>query len=164
MTLMSWTNTARYSKVKLTKFRYERERTYQNLNSQKTDTHYSDVIMSAMASLITGVSIVCSNGCSGAYQRKHQSSVPLAFVRGIHRRPVHSPHKGPVTPKNVSIWWRHHDYLYLAMRVLFWVLLEKTAVIYCECNRLVYARTLCHGNIFRSTGPTICNHPDDEYR
>ena len=33
---------------------------------------------------------------SGADQRKHQSSSSLAFVRGIHRWPVNSPHKGPV--------------------------------------------------------------------
>ena len=31
------------------------------------------------------VSIVCSAVGSGADQRKHQSSVPLDFVRGIHR-------------------------------------------------------------------------------
>ena len=27
---------------------------------------------------------------------------------GIRRRPVNSPHKWPVTRKNVFIWWRHH--------------------------------------------------------
>ena len=32
-------------------------------------------------------------------QWKHQSSALLAFVRGIHRWPVNSPHKGPVTGK-----------------------------------------------------------------
>ena len=32
-------------------------------------------------------------------QRKHQSSASLAFVRGIRRWPVNSPHKGPVTRK-----------------------------------------------------------------
>ena len=31
--------------------------------------------------------------------RKHQSSALLAFVRGIHRWPLNSPHKGPVTRK-----------------------------------------------------------------
>ena len=30
---------------------------------------------------------------------EHQSSASLAFVRGIHRWPVNSPHKGPVTRK-----------------------------------------------------------------
>ena len=34
---------------------------------------------------------------SGADQRKYQSSASLAFVRGIHRWPVNSPHKWPVT-------------------------------------------------------------------
>ena len=60
---------------------------------------YCDVIMNVMASHITSVSIVCSTVCSGADQRKHQSSVPLASVRGIHRWPVNCPHKGPVTRK-----------------------------------------------------------------
>ena len=61
--------------------------------------HYSDVIMNAMTSQITGVSIVCSSVCSGADQREHQSSASLAFVRGVHRQSVDSPHKGPVTRK-----------------------------------------------------------------
>ena len=61
--------------------------------------HYSDIIMSAMASQITGVSIVCSAVCLGGDQRKHQGSASLAFVGGIHRWPMDSPHKGPVTRK-----------------------------------------------------------------
>ena len=55
--------------------------------------------MSAMASLITSITSVYSTVHSGADQRKHQSSASLAFVRGIHRRPVNSPHKWPVTRK-----------------------------------------------------------------
>ena len=55
--------------------------------------------MSAIAPQITCVSIVCSTVGSGADQRKHQSSASLAFVPGIHRWPVNSPHKGPVTRK-----------------------------------------------------------------
>ena len=35
----------------------------------------------------------------GADQRKHRSSELLAFVGGIHRRPVNSPHNWPVTRK-----------------------------------------------------------------
>ena len=61
--------------------------------------HYNDVIMSAKASQITSLTIVYSTVYSGADQRKHQSSVALAFVWGIHRGPVNSPHKGPVTRK-----------------------------------------------------------------
>ena len=61
--------------------------------------HYHDVTMGTMASQITSLTIVNSSVYSGADQRKHQSSASLAFVRGIHRRPVNSPHKGPVTRK-----------------------------------------------------------------
>ena len=59
--------------------------------------HYGDVIMDTMASQITNLAIVYSNVYSDADQRKHQNS--LAFVRGIHRGPVNSPHKWPVTRK-----------------------------------------------------------------
>ena len=61
--------------------------------------HYSDVIMGAMASQITSLTIVYSTVYSVADQRKHQSSASLAFVRGIRRRSVNSPHKCPVTLK-----------------------------------------------------------------
>ena len=61
--------------------------------------HYRDVIISTLASQITGISIVYSTVCTDADQRKYQSSASLVFVRWIHRRPVNSPHKGPVTRK-----------------------------------------------------------------
>ena len=57
--------------------------------------HYS-VILGSIASQITSLTIVYWSVYSGADQRKHQSS---AFVRGIQRTPVTSPHKGPVTRK-----------------------------------------------------------------
>ena len=57
----------------------------------------------AIASQITGVSIVYSTVCSGADQRKQQSSASLSFVRGIHRWPVNSRYKGPVTRKMFPI-------------------------------------------------------------
>ena len=48
------------------------------------------------------------NRLFGCRSKKNQSSASLAFVRGIHRGPVNSPHKWPVSAENVSIWWRHH--------------------------------------------------------
>ena len=66
---------------------------------QNAYKHYNDVIMGAIASQITRLTIVFSTVYLDTDQRKHQSSASLAFVRGIHRRPVHSPHKGPLTRK-----------------------------------------------------------------
>ena len=85
--------------------------------------HFSDVIMGATASEITGVTIVNSAVCSSADHRKHQISASLAFVRGIHRSPVNSPHKGPVTRKMFpfddviilifTYMWHMSKYLYV---------------------------------------------------
>ena len=55
--------------------------------------HYSDVIVSAMASQITGISIVYSTVCSGADQGKHQVTGEFPSQRASN-------------VKNVSIWWR----------------------------------------------------------
>ena len=53
--------------------------------------------MGAMASQITSLTVVYATIYSGPDQWKHQSSASLAYVWGIHRWPVNSPHKGPVT-------------------------------------------------------------------
>ena len=55
--------------------------------------------MGAMASQITSITMVSSIVYSDTNERKHQSSASLAFVWGIHRWPVNSSHKWPVTRK-----------------------------------------------------------------
>ena len=71
--------------------------------------------MGAMAFQITGLTIVYSYVYSGADQRKHQSSVSLAFLRGIHRWPVNSLHKWQVMwkmfPFDDVIMWDRNPYL-----------------------------------------------------
>ena len=66
---------------------------------KSTQKHCDDVIMGAMASQITSLMIIYSTVYSDADQRKHKSSASLPFVQGIHRWPVNSPHKWPVTRK-----------------------------------------------------------------
>ena len=82
-----------------------RERVYHNMEYgalfiQRASyrIHYCDVRMCVVASQITSLTIVYSNVYSDA-DKKHQSSGSLAFVWGIHRGPVSSPHKWPVTRK-----------------------------------------------------------------
>ena len=77
--------------------------------------------MVAIASQITSLTIVYSTIYSDADERKHLSSASLAFVRGIHRWPVNSPRKWPVTRKifpfddviMVSVNWHCHSPPYL---------------------------------------------------
>ena len=61
--------------------------------------HYCDAIMGTVASQVTSLTIIYTTVYSDADQSKHQSSPSLAFVWGIHRWPVNSPHKWPVTRK-----------------------------------------------------------------
>ena len=107
--------------------------------------HYSDVIMSTMASQITSLTIVYPTIYSGVDQRQHQSYASLAFVRGIHQWPMNSQHKGPVTLKmfpfdDVSnspmyrLQWLHRCFL----SRLFW----------CRSKKISKLRVtgLCAGN------------------
>ena len=61
--------------------------------------HYDDVIMGAIASQIPSLTVVYSIVNWDADQRKRRGSASLAFVWGIHRGPVNSLHKWPVTRK-----------------------------------------------------------------
>ena len=92
--------------------------------------HYNDVIMGTTASQITSLTIVYSTVCSGADQRKHQSSASLAFVRGIHRGPVNSQMAS--NAENVSIWWRHH------MRSIFSYSSQFLSSLALEQSKIMY--------------------------
>ena len=71
-------------------------------------SHYIDVLMSPIASQITGLSIVYSTVYPGAGQRKHQNSASLSFVRGISLVTGEFPAQRASNAENVSISWRHY--------------------------------------------------------
>ena len=86
---------------------------WQTATQSQYRSHYCDVLMGVVASQITSLTIVYSTVHSDADQRKHQSSASLAFVKGIHRGPVDSLRKGPVTRKMIPfdvimsvIWYK----------------------------------------------------------
>ena len=58
--------------------------------------------MGAVASQITSLTIVYSTVYSDADQRKHQSSASLTGE---------FPAQMASNAENVSIWWRHHNFL-----------------------------------------------------
>ena len=107
-------------------------------NNSAIKWHYRDVILGTMASHITSLTIVYSTVYAGADQRKHQSSASLAFVRGIHRGPVNSPHKLPVTRNMFSfedvimagnVWHAPSTPLNWSR----WPNLEFSSAYYCHC-------------------------------
>ena len=72
--------------------------------------HDSDVIISAMACQITGVSNVCSTVCSGADKNiKVPRHWPL-WGESTGERWI--PSQRASNAENVSIWWRHHGLIY----------------------------------------------------
>ena len=116
--------------------------------------HNSDVTMSVMASQIASVSIVCPTVCTGANQRKHQSSVSLVFVRGIHRSPVDSPYKRPLTRKmfpfdDVIMWTAYQVIIRLGggvslvclWTITHWVKLVSKHLDFLSRN--VFENTIC---------------------
>ena len=67
--------------------------------------------MSTMASQITSLTIVYSTVYSGPNQRKHQSSVSLAFCAGNSPVTVEFPTQKASNAENVSNWWCHHLFI-----------------------------------------------------
>ena len=61
----------------------------------------------------TSLTIVYSTVYSHTDQRKHQSSASLAFVQGNSPGTGEFPAQMASNMKNVSIWWRHHEYIRL---------------------------------------------------
>ena len=89
--------------------------------------------MGTIASQITSLTIVYSTVYSGADQSKHQSSASLAFVWGIHRGPVNSPHKWPVTRKMFPF----DDVIMMYLDIIF----VTHDQVFCE---VLWAILLCH--------------------
>ena len=85
--------------------------------------------MGAMVSQIASLTIVYFSVYSVTDQRKHQSSAPLAFVRGINRGPVNSPHRWPVTRK----MFQFDDVIILCL-----VFVDMTSVFYCSVAVLIH--------------------------
>ena len=73
--------------------------------------HYSDIIMSMMASQITGIPSVCSTVCSGANQRKYQSSASLVLWGEFTDDRWIPLTKGQLC-ENFPIWWGHDIFLF----------------------------------------------------
>ena len=89
--------------------------------------HVSDIIMSAMASQITGISIVCST-----IRRSKKTSKLRGTGLNLWRNPPVAdgfPSQRASNAENVSIWWRHHDFPCIRYALGYVVL-----CFFCGCN------------------------------
>ena len=73
--------------------------------------HYSNVIMSAVVSQITSLTIVYSIVYSGADQRKITKLRVTGLCEGNSPVTGEFPAQRASNAENVSIWWRHHALL-----------------------------------------------------
>ena len=110
--------------------------------------------MGPMTSPITSLTIAYSTVYSGTDQRKHQSSASPAFVQGIHRWPVNSPHKGASDAENVSIWWRHHDHRSPSLTYVWKLLILRLRQNLPGANELKQW-TGCHKQLWSTMVPII---------
>ena len=127
--------------------------------------------MGAIASQITSLPNVYSNLYSDANQRKHPSSVWLAFVWGIHRGPVNSPHKWPVTrnlfpfddvimnPTNIEIpSGEIKKILTHSGRDKMAAIFQTTFSNAFSWMKMYQFRSKFHWSLFRRVRLTICQH------
>ena len=70
--------------------------------------HYNDIIMGAVASQITSLTIFYSAVYSDADQRKHQKILVNGLCAGNSPVTGEFPAQMANDAENVSIWWRHH--------------------------------------------------------
>ena len=89
--------------------------TYQIL---KQATHYGDVIMGAMVSQITSLTIVYSNVYSSADKKKTSKFGVTGLCAGKSLLISEFPAQRASNAGNVSIWWHHHALM--SQRCLKW--------------------------------------------
>ena len=119
--------------------------------------HYGDVILSAMASQITGVSIVCSTISSGADQRN---------IKALRHRLLWEestcgfPSQRDNDAENAFIWWRHHVIKKLQTRRVRRLLRPSDAIWRQRCgSTLVQVMACClRAPIKPLPEPMLTNH------
>ena len=123
--------------------------------------HFGEVIMAAMASQVTGISIVCSIVCSGADQRKHVTGLCEGNPPMTDGFPSQ---RATSNAENISFWWSPHVTLEFPMEVSAptWTILTIALPIFLcfpRCQLLCFRVTRCGWKRFTVTWAWIRRHP-----
>ena len=81
---------------------------------------YRDVIISALASQITGVSIVCSTVCSMCRSKKTSKLRVTGLCEGNSPVTGEFPAQMVSNAENASIRWRHDGLVFFRYQVIIW--------------------------------------------
>ena len=148
--------------------RHRFSRRYIRITCDYLQYHYNGVIMGAIAFQITSLMIVYSIVYSDADQGKHQSSASLAFVRGIHRRPVNSPHKWSVTRKifpfddvimlmwkNMFVSWIWNVFVFFVNRYPVWGRIPCNHAMMCQNRNVIGPMPIASGQLRPCSGTFI---------
>ena len=94
--------------------------------------HYGDVIMSTMASQITGISVIYSTVCSGVGQKKSSKLSVTGLCEGNSPVTGEFPAQRDSNAENASIRWRYHElWLSLYSDVIN---NDQTSSLFCTCQ------------------------------
>ena len=127
---------------------------------QCTTYHYNDVIMSAMASQITSLTIVYSTVCSKGRSKKTSKLRVIGLCVGNSPEAGEFPAQRASNAENIFIWWRHHGHLWLGHSISnIWAHMQTRQKQLIASNDLdlrgflLHWRTLC-----KTSAP--CSNPD----
>ena len=99
--------------------------------------HYNDIIMSAMASQITSLTIVYST----VYSRRRSKETSKLCATGLcagnspvtGEFPAQRASDAASNAKNVSIWWRHHGWSCIAKHIMKICMSQSCTIVTCLC-------------------------------
>ena len=116
--------------------------------------HYNDVIMSAMASQITGAPIVCSTNCSEGRSKKTAKLRVTGPCEGNSPMTGGFPAQRTSNAENVSTWSRHHVMrrsLWIQWRIIYLILNQRISPhLKLLARSAVYPKMYTHcSHIFR---------------
>ena len=125
----------------------------------KTFYHYNDVIMGAMASQITSLTIVCSalylgeNRLFSPRSKKTSKLRVTGFCVGNSPVTGEFPAQRASNAENVSVWWRHNALNVLGKRNYYWTSsFASSAIVRQEIKRQEIVRQeIIYDRIFQST-------------
>ena len=107
---------------------------------------YSDVIMSAVASQIPGISIVLVNRLFRRWWEKTSKPPVTGFVMGIHRTGGF-PSQRASNAENVSSWWRHHSSIIMSHSISLLFLSPYKSRLKIKATDIIYKMEMLYAKI-----------------